>query len=121
MLVRLTSSTSGDMIMFAEHLCTLFKIVGKECTSRGVFTTEQLPEAIARLRQAVEEEKAALHEAVSKAHEDGVDEDDNLADDDHKSGRVGIHLAQRAHPLIHLMEWTLKEEGFILWETEKDF
>lgn len=121
MLVRLTSNTSGEMIMFAEHLCLLFKIIGKECTSRGVFTTEQLPEAIARLQQAIHEEKLVLHEALCKAHEGGVDEDEDLIDEDHKSGRAGVHLAQRAHPLIHLMEWTLKEKGFILWETEKDF
>jgi hypothetical protein len=121
MLVRLTSSTSGEMIMFAEHLCLLFKIVGKECTSRGVFTTEQLPEAITRLQRAIQDEKSVLHEAVCKAHEDGLDEDEDLADEDHKSGRAGVHLAQRAHPLIHLMEWTLREKGFILWETEKDF
>ena len=121
MLVRLTSSTSGEMIMFAEHLCQLFKIIGKECTARGVFTAEQLPEAITRLQFAVHEENLALHEAASKAHEEGQDEDDELADEDHKSGRAGVHLAQRAHPLIKLMEWTLKEEGFILWESTKDF
>ena len=121
MLVRLTSSTSGEMIMFAEHLCLLFKIIGKECTSRGVFTAEQLPEAIARLKQAIQEEKTVLHEALCKAHEEGLEEDEDLTDEDHKSGRVGVHLAQRAHPLLHLMEWTLKEKGFILWETEKDF
>ena len=121
MLVRLTSSTSGEMIIFAEHLCQLFKIIGKECTARGVFTTEQLPEAIARLQYAVHEEKLALHEAASKAHEEAEDEDDEQAEEDRKSGRVGVHLAQRAHPLIEMMEWTLKEEGFILWETDKDF
>ena len=121
MLVRLTSSTSGEMIMFADHLCLLFKIIGKDCTARGVFTTEQLPEAISRLQDAVNEEKMALHEAVCKAHEEGLDEDEALTDEDHKSGRVGVHLAQRAHPLLHLMEWTLKEKGFVLWETEKDF
>lgn len=121
MLVRLTSSTSGDMIMFAEHLCFLFKIIGKECTARGVFTTEQLPDAIARLNAAIKEEKEVLHDVACKAHANGVDDEEDLADEDHKSGRVGVHLAQRAHPLIHLMDWTLKEKGFILWETEKDF
>lgn len=121
MLVRLTSSTSGEMIMYAEHLRHLYEIIGKECTARGVFTTEQLSEAIARLQYAVHDEKLALHEAACKMHEAGIDEDDQAADEDHRCGRVGVHLAQRAHPLIHLMEWTLREEGFILWETEKDF
>lgn len=122
MLVRITSSTSGDMIMFAEHTRWLFDVVGKECTARGVFTCEQLPDAIARLKAAIQEEKQALHESERKAREEGleIDEEDEN-DEDHKSGRAGIHLGQRAAPLVHLMEWTLKEKGFLLWEAECDF
>ncbi len=123
MLVKLTSSTSGEMIMFAEHARQLFEIIGKECTARGVFTKEQLPEAIASLHRAVEEGKGALLEAERKAPEDGVDDDqdEDKADDDRQSEHVGVHASQRAAPLIHLMEWTQKENGFILWEAEKDF
>ena len=120
MLVRLTSSTSGDMIMFAEHLHQLFEIIGKECTARGVFTKEQLPEAIEKLKQAVNEEKQDLHDAERKARLEGI-EDEEEDDEEHKAGRAGVHLGQRAHPLIKLMEWTYKEEGFVLWETDKDF
>ena len=119
MLVKLNSSTSGEMIMFAQHARQLFDIIGKECTARGVFVKEQLPEAIARLQRAVEEEKQALHEAEQKARQEGKDED--LSDEEHQSGQVGVHLGQRASPLIHLMEWTQKEDGFILWEADKDF
>ena len=32
-----------------------------------------------------------------------------------------LTLGQRAQPLIHLMEWTLKEGGFIIWEAAEDF
>ena len=121
MLVKITSNTSGEIIMFAEHLHKLFEIIGKECTPRGVFINEQLPDAIARLHKAVDQEKQELHEAERQAHEKGLEEEDEAADEDHKSGKVGIHLAQRAHPLIQMMEWTLKEGGFILWECDKDF
>jgi len=122
MLVRLTSSTSGEMIMFAEHARLLFEIVGKACTARGVFALEQLPEAIHKLKHAVHEEKLALHEIERKARETGAEEnEEEKNDEDHKAGRAGISLGQRATPLIHLMEWTHKEEGFILWETDPDF
>lgn len=73
MLVRLTSNTSGEMIMFAEHARRLFEIVGKECTARGVFTTEQLPAAIARLRQAVQD-RQAQQSGERQDQRDGVDE-----------------------------------------------
>ncbi|WP_301100392.1 DUF1840 domain-containing protein [Propionivibrio sp.] len=105
MLIKLTSNTSGEMIMFAKHARRLFEIIGKECSARGVFTQEQLPQAIASLHRAVDEDKAHSRD------EEGADD----------KNTEQISLGQRAQPLIHLMEWTLKEKGFILWEAERDF
>ena len=123
MLVRLTSNTSGEMIMFAEHARRLFEIVGKECTARGVFTTEQLPAANARLRQAVQDDRQAQQSGERQDQRDGVDEREE--DEEHaearKAGRIGVSLGQRAQPLINLLEWTQKEGGFVLWEAEHDF
>ena len=121
MLVRMNSSTAGEMVMFAEHVRRLFDIIGKECTAQGVFTCEQLPEAITRLKEAVAEENLALKAAERQAHEEGLEpEDEAVVDEEYRSG-AGIHLGQRAAPFIHLMEWTLKEKGFILWEAAHDF
>lgn len=44
--------------------------------------------------------------------EDGIDEAEG-------GSRVGI--AQRAYPLIELLDWTRKEDGFVLWEAAHDF
>ncbi|WP_319241970.1 DUF1840 domain-containing protein [uncultured Propionivibrio sp.] len=121
MLVRLTSSTSGDMVMFAEHLRRLYEIIGKECTARGVFMNEQLPEAIARLKAAITVEKEALHLAECRRREEGVDPDDEPDEIGSDRHALPVHLCQRATPLVHLMEWTLKEKGFILWEADRDF
>ena len=127
MLVRLTSSTSGEMIMFAEHAHRLFEIIDKECTARGVFSKEQLPEAIGKLKQAVAEEKQALLEAEHAeraARAEGIkepEEDASKTDKDAAPESDEISLCQRAHPMIHLMELTLKEDGFILWEADQDF
>lgn len=123
MLVRLTSSTSGEMIMFAEHAHVLFEWIGKECTAHGVFTTAQLPEAIARLRRGVEEEKLAakrLAEELRAARKKPAEDEDD-AEKKEKPAEEVVTLGQRAQPLIHLMEWTLKEEGFIVWEAPGDF
>ena len=125
MLIKLTSNKAGEMIMLAEHAHSLFKIIGKECTARGVFITEQLPEAIEKLHRAVNDEKQALHEAerrMRENHEEDEDPEEKAArEEEYMAGRIGVHLGQRAQPLINLMEWTLKEGGFILWEASKDF
>ena len=126
MLIKLTSNTSGEMIMLAEHAHRLFHIIGKECTARGVFITEQLPEAMEKLHRAVNDEKQALLEAERRAHANHEDEHEDpeekaAREEEYMAGRIGVHLGQRAQPLINLMEWTHKEGGFILWEAAKDF
>ena len=113
MLVKFTSSTSGQIMMFAQTARQLLDIVGKECNARGVITTEQLPGAIERLRVAVADEKG-LSPAMDERPNDVTDSDDQ----DHTS-RVG--LRQRAYPFIELLLWTSKEDGFVLWEAAKDF
>lgn len=117
MLVKLTSSTSGEVIMFAEHAHHLFEVIGKPCTARGVFSKEQLPDAIAALRRAVEDEKRA----AMRASEGQQAEREEGDEDEAKEPEELVALGQRAVPLIRLMEWTLKEEGFILWEAPTDF
>lgn len=114
MLVKFISNTSGQIMMFAPIARQLLEIVDKDCSARGVITTEQLPEAIARLRRATAETKA---HSPGKAV--GTGDAGRAHDDEDEASRVG--LAQRAFPLIELLEWTRQEDGFILWEAAKDF
>ena len=124
MLVRLTSSTSGQMIMFAEHAHALWAWMGKEGSARGVFTTDQLPQAIVRLRAGMDEDKLAAKrragEERTAARSEECREGDEANKKDDPSGKP-VSLAQRAQPLLSLMEWTWKEEGFITWEASGDF
>jgi Sec-independent protein translocase protein TatA len=116
MLVRLTSSSSGEMLMLGEHAHALFGWIGKEPVARGVFTREQLPEAIRRLRRGTEEEKRASREAGTEPERDREEREN-----EETRPRELVTLGQRAQPLIRLMERTLKEDGFILWEASGDF
>jgi hypothetical protein len=116
MLVRLTSSSSGEMFMLGGHAHALFGWIGKETVARGVFTREQLPQAICRLRLGAEEEKRALREAGTEPGR-GQEEKENGEIRPHEP----VTLGRRAQPLIRLMERTLKEGGFILWEASGDF
>jgi hypothetical protein len=113
MLVKFNSSTSGQIMMFAQTARQMLDILGKECNARGVITTEQLPGAIERLRLAVADDKG-----VSPAMDERPN-DASESDDRDQASRVG--LRQRAYPLIELLVWTSKEDGFILWEAANDF
>lgn len=114
MMVRFDSSVSGEMLMLAEPAKCLLGIIGKECTARGVITTEQLPEALARLRSAVLADKAEQRQA-------GVVDNGYPDIDDETAAEPPVGLARRAYPFIEMLEWTQREAGFVLWEAAKDF
>ncbi|MEI7430767.1 MAG: DUF1840 family protein [Betaproteobacteria bacterium] len=121
MLVKFTSSKSGEMIMFANHVHELFSIIGKECTQRGVFMKDQLPDAIARLHGTVDgeklEAKLAQMPVTVEDHSTQVMSRDTYT----KIAKDNIGLVRHVHPFLHLMEMTQNEGGFILWETDTDF
>ena len=119
-LITITSSTSGEMIMFADDTRRLFEIIGKACTARGIFTHEQLPDAITKLQASIDQEKLASHLGRMERKSQNEDKDEEEAENEHPSANA-VLLGQRAVPLLRLMERTWQEKGFILWETEKDF
>jgi hypothetical protein len=114
MLVKFDSSVSGEMLMLADVAKRLLQIIGKERTARGVITTEQLPEALARLRLAVAEEK-------SGRQENGTVDNGYPDPDDETATEPPVGLARRAYPFIEMLEWTQREDGFVLWEAAQDF
>ena len=107
MLVKFRSSTSGEIMMFAENARTVLAVLKKECTARGVITLEQLPDEIALLRAATERDRA-----------------ENPLSDDPEGVPVGalpVGFSQRATPLLELLERTLGREGYVMWEAPADF
>jgi hypothetical protein len=104
MLVKFNSSVAGELLMFADVARRILQTAGKSCTARGVILAVEVPEIVARLRQAAAAERAA-HSA------DGEDDDANL-----------VSFGRRAQPFIELLELTAREpEGFVLWEAAQDF
>lgn len=87
--------------MFNDVARRMMEIMGKGTAERGVITVEQLPEAIARLRTAIAEDRAAGR----PEDEDGGEGEEGL--------RIG--LAQRALPLVELLERAREEKVPVLW------
>jgi len=102
-MITFQSDASGDVMMFDEVAHRMMDLMGKEHTQRGVITVEQMPECIARLQTAIAEDRAL---ARGKPHDDEAEETGVAA-------RVG--LAQRAIPLVELLERSLAREKPVLW------
>lgn len=102
MLVKFHSSTSGEVLMFAEVARQVVAILEKEALARGVITTEQLPEAIARIEAAL---------AVARGERPPADDD----------AAMPIGLAQRLVPFLQLLQRTRDDDGYVMWEAAADF
>jgi hypothetical protein len=107
-IVTFRSPASGDVIMFGDVAHRLMQVMGKDATPEGIITVEQLPDAIARLRAAMEADKAMRK---------GVADEDGPASEAAPGGgeRPYVSLAQRAAPLIELLEWSLKKKKPATW------
>ena len=106
MLVKFKSSTSGEIMMFAETARTLLSVLKKECTPQGVITAEQLPDEIALLQAAM-----ARESSTGQAQESSGDSDQDLP----------VGFVQRATPFLALLQRTLSREGYLLWEAPSEF
>lgn len=110
MLVVFKSAATADVIMFGEVAKKLIEILGKDPDEpKGIVTVEQLPDAITRLRTAIDEDK--LRQRLG----DDPDREEKEAEE----GKVGmaapVNLAQRAWPLLEMLEYSQKEGKPVVW------
>lgn len=101
MIVTFKSKAAGDVIMFGESAHQLMKIMGKDPDSQGIITAEQLPAAIAALKGVIEESR----------RQSGPDDEDA----DKPAIAQHVSLAQRAVPLLELLEWAHKKNAPVMW------
>lgn len=105
MLIKFKSKASGDVIMLGESGKEMLRLLGKGADdSKGIFTAEQLPCAIATLKQAIAVDKGLFRTyQAEKPTDPSYDAGD------------GVRLYQRALPVLELMERSLQEETYVTW------
>lgn len=108
MLITFKSKAAGDVIMFGDVAKRMMEIMGKGASDQGIITVEQLPDAIARLRQAIEEEKAQQKAA-------GSQEEPEFEKVPGGGRREYVSLARRAAPLVELLEYARQEQHPVVW------
>lgn len=107
MLTTFKSAAGADVIMLGKTARTMFEVLEKDPDSpTGIITVEQLPAAIARLKQAIAADKAARN--------DETDADDT--EEDRPRGMAApVSFYQRAWPLLELLELSQKEGKPVTW------
>jgi len=109
-LVVFRSKAAGEIFMFAETARRIFEIIGRPEAPRGVITAEQVPEALKKLVDAVEEEKALL-----KAAREDAEVRDKQGDGNGQQQPQPITLGQRAFPLVEMLREAQKKGVDVTW------
>jgi hypothetical protein len=110
-IVTFKSAATADVIYFGDVAKRMMELMGKEAAEKGIVTVEQLPEAIARLRAAIAEDKQSHREHVME--EAGAEPKTETAADG--GSRPFVSLTQRAVPLLAMLEEALGEKKPVVW------
>ena len=105
MLYKFKSAAAAEVVMLQPNAETLLKIIGKAPGPQGIITVEQIPAALAALRQAIEAQRRA-------GQSPAIDDDEQDEDD---SSKDGISLERRAAPFIDLLERSAAEGQHVVW------
>lgn len=101
-MIRFRSPSSGDVSMLDAHARRLLDLIGKSAGERGVITHEQIPQALAALRAAIQAE--------------GPPADDDSDDPDENARHDGfVDLGRRAFPLIDMLERAARHREDVTW------
>lgn len=106
MLVTFTSNSYSDITMFGSAAVTLLKLMGQSGNVPGAIMAEDVPAALARLK----EELARL----SEAEQEPPPPSDTASDDDEER-EAAIGLDKRAGPLVSLLEAAATAKDNVLW------
>jgi hypothetical protein len=104
MLLTFKSQGAGDVQMFSEHAEQLLALFGRSLepsdAPRGILTADQVPGALAQLKAAAQAARDAARQR---------------ADPGDPAAPVPIGLAQRAFPLIELLERAQSKGRDVVW------
>lgn len=107
-IVTFKSGACADVIYFGDVARHMMELMGKEAADKGIVTVEQLPDAIARLKAAIEADKAQ-HRALVQNEEPQIEKTAG------GGTRPRVSLTQRALPLLAMLEESLGERKPVVW------
>jgi hypothetical protein len=105
-MIVFRSDAAADIMMFEDVARRMMEIIGKEFSTRGILTVEQLPDAIAKLREAIAADRAAHAGEYDRPEFEEVPG---------KPRRAYVGLAPRAVPLAEMFEFSLKAGKPVMW------
>jgi hypothetical protein len=98
MLVTFTTDAYANITMFGDHALAMLKMMGHSGTVPGALKAEDVPQALTRLKAAIESGKNSPPIKNINAEEPEVS------------------MAHRGLPLINLLSAAAKEKKLVMWD-----
>lgn len=105
MLVTFTSKAHGDITMFGDVAKRLLQMMGMSGVVPGAIKAEDIPAALARLKDAIAREQAMERETAENPEEEDNEE-------------LPVSLALRAFPLIEMLDAAAREDCHVMWHKQ---
>lgn len=99
MLVTFHSNAYENIIYFGDVAKQLLALMGHSGTIPGAIKSQDLPQALSHLQNA-----------LAKGKSNGTEQEDD-------DGDVEIGLAKRAIPLLNLLQASIKDDCDVLWDS----
>jgi hypothetical protein len=101
MLFKFKSKATGDLIMLEQHGSHILRIIGKEPAPKGILLCADMPQALARLQAAIDEQEQRFKEQEASGE---------AAD----SAEL-VTLRQRAVPFMDMLRRCIHNECDVVW------
>jgi len=101
MLVKFTTKSYPDIVMFGDVANQLFNFMGHSGTIPGAILADDLPEYLVRLKNSLSN---IIEEEITDNKQTDIDEE------------PVISLKNRAQPLIELFESAIENKNTVTWE-----
>lgn len=98
MLVTFKTEAHADIIMFGDVALVLLKMMGHSPTVPGALLADQVPQALARLKEA-------LHSTPVPPEIKNTEQQD-----------PPVSIARRALPLIELLTVAVRQKSDVMWK-----
>lgn len=108
MLVRFHSKSSAGVLMFGDIAVALLRLMGMSGAVPGAVLARDIPEALHRLRQAVESPEGERVLDPSRGNERNDDADGPEIPQ--------VKLRTRAYPLLQMLEAAAAADCDVIWE-----
>ena len=107
MLYIFKSQAAQDLLMLEADAKVALRLIGKSISGPGIITPEQLPDAIACVQRAVDEDRIKR----SNEAEQEIDPSDTLDESDAR-----IYLSQKLIPLLQMLHLAKEADKAVIWD-----